>query len=97
MAVTILKCYRVTLQDGECIDLYSERDLTNLDSTLRYAVSIERVNKAGLGCSGVGTFDGHPVVNLERVTSKCDLAETERRLLAHKQARKLLDSHLKMG
>lgn len=98
MAVTILKCYCVTLEDGEKIDLYSEHDLSNLDSTLRYAVSIERVDKAGLGTDGP-VVQAKPaelveIIPTDRVTSKCSMVEVGRILLAHKQARKVLASRL---
>lgn len=98
MACVILKCYRATLQSGEVIELYSTTDLTALDSTLRYAVSIERVDKAGLGTDGpviqARTAELVEIIPTDRVTSKCSMVEVDRILLAHKQARKVLASRL---
>jgi len=98
MACIILKCWQVTMHDGETFELYSTRDLSALDSTLRYAVSINRIDKAGVGTDGVAVCDGKPVLNefipTDRVTRHCNLAETNRILEAHRNARKILKSTL---
>lgn len=96
MATVILKCFKITLEDGEQIDVYSEHNLSSLDSTLRYTKSIERVyGRAGLGTKGPVIHDGRPILKeiipTDRITSACSLEDTDRILEAHKAARRMLE------
>ena len=85
MAVTILREFKVLMRDGESFMIYSTRDISSLDSTLHYCVSIEPTGNAGLGSDGKHTYDGKPLPadsvthcrpTAHRVTKHSDLAET---------------------
>jgi hypothetical protein len=58
MSVTIVNEYRVKMQDGSEFFIYSARDLSALDSTLRYCTDIQKTGRAGLGSDGHATHDG---------------------------------------
>jgi hypothetical protein len=97
MAVTILREFKVLMRDGESFTIYSTRDLSTLDSTLHYCVSIKATGCAGLGSDGNHTYDGktlpehsegHRRVTGHRVTKHSDLAETVR-ILESVKRRKL--------
>jgi hypothetical protein len=98
MPCTIIKEFMVTVRDPETgalelFRLYSDRDLTSLDSTLHYCVSIKATGEVGLGSDGVHTHDGKPLYlhvkgkPAEMVTKGMSLAETDRIMAAHKEMR----------
>ena len=97
MAVTIVKEFLVTMQDGETFTIYSERELTALDSTLRYCSKIEHTGYAGLGLDGISTYDGLPKprscgrragTSPIRVKKGMSLSETIKALEAHRRAKR---------